>query len=204
MFRARNKLLSSDDDSSTEAFFYNCYVSYRESVTASGALYRQAVVLVSRWPCPQLAFQILTKLDEACFWQLSQKEKRKGELEAGERPLQSSTDAAPPSSGVGDLATTQGTAQAMLQSAISQISSWPPPRPNSRLHAAFLGEVFWVFVHVLVRVCVRLSVDDMIEEKLSISMRNSSRMTPCKTMPTSYLSLSLTSYRLDAPIPCAR
>eukprot|EP00601_Ochromonadales_sp_CCMP2298_P008802 CAMPEP_0173204770 /NCGR_PEP_ID=MMETSP1141-20130122/20327_1 /TAXON_ID=483371 /ORGANISM="non described non described, Strain CCMP2298" /LENGTH=135 /DNA_ID=CAMNT_0014130511 /DNA_START=9 /DNA_END=412 /DNA_ORIENTATION=- len=84
MFRVREK----ETELSKASVFYNCFVYYRQeaygkradlppsgSETASfgvgdeSRLLRQAVVLVSRWPFPQLAFRLLCKLDEGLVWQ---------------------------------------------------------------------------------------------------------------------------------------
>ena len=66
---------SGRSDVTSGTLFYNCYASYRESYhdepngySSSRTTVRHAVVIVSRWPFPLLAFYALFKLDEALNW----------------------------------------------------------------------------------------------------------------------------------------
>lgn len=66
---------SGRSDVTSGTLFYNCYASYRESYhespngySSSSTTVRHAVVVVSRWPFPLLAFYALYKLDEALNW----------------------------------------------------------------------------------------------------------------------------------------
>ncbi len=81
---APNAVLSSIDETDTEqsqgditsaTLFFNCYVALRETVhevhngySSSRTSVKHALVLVSRWPFPLLAFYTLFKLDEAFSW----------------------------------------------------------------------------------------------------------------------------------------
>jgi len=62
-------------DVTSGTLFYNCFVSYREGshevnngYSSSQTAVRHAVVVVSRWPFPLVAFYALHKLDEALSW----------------------------------------------------------------------------------------------------------------------------------------
>lgn len=100
-----------------EDIFYNCYVSYRQRSfidgTSGTVLYRQAIVLISRWSFPQLAFRLLSKLDEAIYWQNNK-----------------SIVQLSPSIPVN-----------MLTIGFGQVMLWPQPQLDSSVYFPFLGEM---------------------------------------------------------------
>eukprot|EP00981_Chlorochromonas_danica_P003816 scaffold725_cov162-Ochromonas_danica.AAC.2 len=97
MFRVRDKSLpgsifrSQNGDKaigtavSVATVFYNCFCHYqyfdsntplnnqlasgKSSISLQASSCQQAMVIVSRWPFPQLAFRLLEQLDEALLWQ---------------------------------------------------------------------------------------------------------------------------------------
>jgi len=122
MFRCRDKSPGTDGQGLT---YYNCYVSYRQrssvSVTDKSAnLNRQSLVLVSKWPYPQLAFRVLSKLDEALFWQVG------------------ATGSAGGAAGSDDA---ECSVQALLMAGFGQFHMWPRPARNFGFSLPFLGEM---------------------------------------------------------------
>lgn len=122
MFRCRDK---SEGAESRPLMYYNCYVSYRQRSSVSAGekaanLNRQSLVLVSKWPYPQLAFRVLSKLDEALFWQVG--------AGAGSGP------------GAED-ASADCSVQALLMAGFGQFDMWPKPARKFGFSLPFLGEM---------------------------------------------------------------
>jgi len=180
MFRARDKKI---DDGGMElrndrgeimegrtaitsaTLFYYCYTSFKQRIhvgtDGNSYLLRQALVFVSRWPFPQLAYRLLSQLDEAFSWQLNP-------------TAQDSRDSTTSSSGGGgggsnggsvmskrtsiqserlDAATltsavlsSEGSVlepskiRTMLATAMDQVLLWPAPSPDTTLSIPFLGK----------------------------------------------------------------
>lgn len=121
MFRCRDRSQRAKGGADV---FYNCYVSYKQkslvsSTDKSTNLFRQALVIVSRWPYPQLAFMVLDKLDEALFWQVGSS---------------NSTTAS-------DEASSPENIQALLMAAYGQLVVWPKPQRKMDFSLPFLGEM---------------------------------------------------------------
>lgn len=125
--------------------FLNCYVLYRQQlltvVDSSGKplkgrkpeLMRQAIVLVTKWPFPQLAFRLLSKLEEAFFWQIGRIDMGDGTLliddSRDNSKVQSSTEI------------TNESAKNVLMVGFGQTAMWPVAKPGQRLYLHFLGEM---------------------------------------------------------------
>ena len=59
----------SDQEITSGTTFFNCYCMHRDFKASDGEpRLRHSIVLVSRWPYHQLAFQVLSKLDDAFKW----------------------------------------------------------------------------------------------------------------------------------------
>ena len=66
MFRCRCRAHPESCDENDDLGLLNCFVSFSQR-SVDGAMFQQAVVLVSHWAVPQLSFQLLFRLDEAYF-----------------------------------------------------------------------------------------------------------------------------------------
>lgn len=155
--------------------FYNCYVFYRQELygdknanksggsdsvvtfgTASDAkLMRQAVVVVSKWPFPQLAFRLLSKLDDGLVWNSDISITGSSASMSGFRELPTSTTDDPRESerssgdsphtlgaGVGQVGGVDVAAvNAVLMTGFAQIAVWPAPKPGTQMYLHFLGEL---------------------------------------------------------------
>jgi hypothetical protein len=96
--------------------YFFCYVSYRHRVLSSSQnkLHRHAVVLISKWSYPQLAFSLLNKLEEGLFWQSLK-------LTAAKEITQ--------------------VAVSMMMVAFGQVMLWPDANADSLIYLPFLGEM---------------------------------------------------------------
>lgn len=162
--------------------FYNCYVFYRQEFygdkkavggsnaaasdnlvtfgTASDAkLMRQAIVVVTKWPFPQLAYRLLAKLDDGLVWNAdasinssisalnssagwkemaSNDDPRESERSSeGQSPL-----ASPHTPGGGQVGGVDAAAvNTVLMTGYAQIAVWPAPKPGTQMYLHFLGEL---------------------------------------------------------------
>jgi hypothetical protein len=168
--------------------FYNCYVFYRQELygdkkvltvsspsaadalvtfgTASDAkLMRQAIVVVSKWPFPQLAYRLLSKLDDGLVWNADasinssisaasstagwkdvtsndgsdvarESERSSGE---GTSPFSPQSTASLPGGQVGGVDATA--VNTVLMTGFAQIAVWPAPKPGTQMYLHFLGEL---------------------------------------------------------------
>lgn len=166
--------------------FYNCYVFYRQELygdkstqpksaggdgvitfgTASDAkLMRQAIVVVSKWPFPQLAFRLLGKLDDGLVWNsdasinqivggpgsmagwkdVSDNAHRPSERssEGGDSPTpyDKQSISQPQGSGVFVGGVDMTAVNAVLMTGFAQIAVWPEPKPGTQMYLHFLGEL---------------------------------------------------------------
>lgn len=172
LFRIRDKTLPGfafkDEDEemigtavtrSTE--FFNCYCFYKQVDAGKDVPpYRQAVVLISKWPFPQLAFNMLDKLEEAINWQLNsidpsllekidepvvvnsvegwqEFEEKTTELSLDEIEEASRTQQQQQSNRDIPLQTVENA----LMAAMSQTNIWPLPCPGSIMYLNFFGEM---------------------------------------------------------------
>ena len=159
--------------------FYNCYCFYRQEFygdkaahskkdtagvdavtfgTASDAkLMRQAIVVVSKWPFPQLAFRLLSKLDDGLVWNSDPavnnslgatsasgwkefpaddgRASEGSDSELAEKPSIS----APGSVMVGG--TDLNAVNSVFMTGYAQIAVWPRPKPGTQMYLHFLGEL---------------------------------------------------------------
>lgn len=196
VFRVRDKkipgeILRDKDDNGVgfavgkTTTFYNCYVIYHQKVVGTEStdqtkspvkgetklqLIQQAVVLVSKWPFPQLAFQLLAKLDDACCWQATGSTSSDSEI--GAKTVSTGTwkefdstgmktdSGAPeePSSpsplspegkvtrnsndGENEGSDSPGSMlQNVLMTAFAQIGGWPLAVPGTQMYLHFFGEL---------------------------------------------------------------
>jgi hypothetical protein len=168
--------------------FYNCYVFYRQELygdkkvltvsspsaadalvtfgTASDAkLMRQAIVVVSKWPFPQLAYRLLSKLDDGLVWNADasinssisaasstagwkdvtsndgsdvarESERSSGE---GTSPFSPQSTVSLPGGQVGGVDATA--VNTVLMTGFAQIAVWPAPKPGTQMYLHFLGEL---------------------------------------------------------------
>lgn len=160
--------------------FYNCYVFYRQEFygdkashskketglvdtitfgTASDAkLMRQAIVVVSKWPFPQLAFRLLSKLDDGLVWNSDasvnsslgsasvsgwkefnddgRASERSSDDGLSEKP---SLSIAPGSTLVGGV--DLNAVNSVFMTGFAQIAVWPRPKPGTQMYLHFLGEL---------------------------------------------------------------
>jgi hypothetical protein len=163
--------------------FYNCYVFYRQELygdkagsktantgsdgivtfgTASDAkLMRQAVVVVSKWPFPQLAFRLLSKLDDGLVWNSDASvnssisattssmsgwkefannnhdgDARESERSSGEGQSPMLGGAAGQVGGVDVTAV-----NTVFMTGFAQVAVWPRPKPGTQMYLHFLGEL---------------------------------------------------------------
>jgi len=155
--------------------FYNCYVYYRQELygdrnaqkasapdglvtfgTASDAkLMRQAVVVVSKWPFPQLAFRLLGKLDDGLVWNADTS--INGSICATNSSLGGWKDTPQDSDnireserssgdGPGSLAGQVGgvdvaAVNTVFMTGFAQVAVWPAPKPGTQMYLHFLGEL---------------------------------------------------------------
>ncbi len=160
MFRVRDKLVAGGGEALMDAedefvgyavtkttVFFNCYVLYRQQVlqdgsSSAGRLMRQAVVLVSRWPFPQLAATILAKIDEAFYWNSS--------AEDLAQPSSPSMDSQPVNVAAERTEVEQGglgwhvsvsAVDNVLLVAFGQIEVWPAADPGATVYLHFFGDM---------------------------------------------------------------
>lgn len=88
MFRDESRHEDIGTAVSVASVFYNCYCHFqyldnisvlndqlsssgmrKSSITLQPLIYQQAMIVVSRWPFPQMAFRLLDQLEEALLWQ---------------------------------------------------------------------------------------------------------------------------------------
>ena len=150
MFRVRNESGESNESdththtlqsthSSENLSFYNCFASFwqrprglddNNNNPSSSSMYRQAVVLVSHWPIPQLAFQLLFKLDEAFFLHVLNIRP----------PIDASDSESIENSSIEFRKQQQTAAENLVSVAELQFSMWPEPAAGS-LVLPFMGEM---------------------------------------------------------------
>jgi hypothetical protein len=175
--------------------FYNCYVFYRQelyaskdakaSVSAAGSadavasfgsasdskLMRQAIVVVSKWPFPQLAFRLLSKLDDGLVWTsdptvlaLSGGGSVSNYRDAADTSASSrdrDSDAMVGGTGSDSIGGVDSAAiTSVLMTGFAQIAVWPHPKPGSQMYLHFLGELlqYTVAQDVLASYGVNLSL----------------------------------------------
>mgnify|MGYP006194182153 CR=1 FL=1 len=160
--------------------FYNCYVFYRQEFygdkashskketglvdtitfgTASDAkLMRQAIVVVSKWPFPQLAFRLLSKLDDGLVWNSDASvnsslgsasvsgwkefndDGRASERSSDDGTLEKhSVSIAPGTALVGGV--DLNAVNSVFMTGFAQIAVWPRPKPGTQMYLHFLGDM---------------------------------------------------------------
>lgn len=149
MFRVRDKssTLTSPDSTvssiststTVSSTFYVCFVSYRQWSLPSDPngkpVLKQAVVLVSKWPFHQIAYRMLSMLDETMFHQQGMA------VTTGS----AGTDRA----SVDNFAKNEMTVEMIenaLMVAFGNIMCWPPGKPGHSMYMPYLGEMFEYYV----------------------------------------------------------
>ena len=144
MIRLRDKQLAGElgstatvsSDSSGKAtataapsVFFNGFVTFRDvkearsspndATVSTSATQQLSLVLLTRWPFPQLAYQVLDMLVQALLFQLSTLTQEKEAKIEDENAM----------------------FQSMLMAAFGQLLSWPSPKAGSLMYVPFFGEV---------------------------------------------------------------
>ena len=143
MIRLRDKQLAGElgstatvsGDSSGKAttaapsVFFNGFVTFRDvkearsspndAAVSTSATQQLSLVLLTRWPFPQLAYQVLDMLVQALLFQLSALTQDKEAKIEDENAM----------------------FQSMLMAAFGQLLSWPSPKAGSLMYVPFFGEV---------------------------------------------------------------
>ncbi len=177
MFRVRDKTLPGfvfKDEESDEVVgtavtktteFFNCFCLFSQQMqllpTESGvSFYRQAVILVSRWPFPSLAYAMLDHLLEAIELQCPSAPPVRERADSDDSSVFSVTASgwkefsSPDSPGNGPLSPSNTFAEREPQRelnanqvsdiclvAMSQVDLWPKPRQGALMYLIFFGDV---------------------------------------------------------------
>jgi hypothetical protein len=133
----QNNSSSSSGSSSYNDDFLNCFVSFsqrpEEKDPNTLCFYREALVIVSHWPIPQLAFKLLSQLEETHFVNVINKK------------IESTNDDPTSMEEFGKFL--KVSAENLTVVADENFSKWGIPSPhNLNINLPFMGEVLYYHI----------------------------------------------------------